>query len=187
MVAFNVQIPPYTFISGQIGLIPASLALPSPPITTLAPSPTTSSTLPLETALALQHTARIVRAAPNSRLGDGSDGGFGWSDTSSELATNNFSRDGSREGGWIQLAIYYFVRAADMDHVRRNVELVDGVRVPCSLSSGHAHPVMIEEADTDAVCGPFIASARCSHRETSPRAQRPIYFAPGIVRGRGGR
>ncbi|KAF8450553.1 hypothetical protein L210DRAFT_2396719 [Boletus edulis BED1] len=86
-----------------------------------------SSTLPLETALVLQHTARIIRAAPNSGLGDGSDGGFNRSDSSSKPDMDDVSRDGRREGGWIQLAIYYLAHVADVDHVRKNVELVDGL------------------------------------------------------------
>lgn len=125
--------PPYTFISGQIGLIPSSLTLPSPSVSPSAPSSspsTTSSTLPLETALVLQHTARIIRAAPNSRLGNDSKGGFGESDSSSESSVDDVSRDGTGEEGWIQLAIYYLVHVADVDHVRKNVELVDGVCLP---------------------------------------------------------
>ncbi|KAI9574698.1 hypothetical protein HD554DRAFT_2166162 [Boletus coccyginus] len=124
-----ISIPPYTFISGQIGLIPSSLALPSPSLAPTIPS-SQSSTLPLETALILQHAARIVRAAPNSRLGDGSDGGFGWSDSNSEPGMDDVSRAGSGEGGWIQLAIYYLIHIADVDHVRKNVELIDGKLTP---------------------------------------------------------
>lgn len=42
---------PYVFISGQIGLLPPSLTLPSP------------SSFALETALVFQHTDRVIRAA----------------------------------------------------------------------------------------------------------------------------
>ncbi|KAG6378701.1 hypothetical protein JVT61DRAFT_12973 [Boletus reticuloceps] len=125
-----ISIPPHTFISGQIGLIPSSLTLPSPSTalsTSSSQSSTMSSTLPLETALVLQHTARIIRAAPNSGLGDGSDGGFNRSDSSSKPDMDDVSRDGNREGGWIQLAMYYLVHVADVDHVRKNVELIDGL------------------------------------------------------------
>jgi len=45
------QVEPYVFVSGQIGLLPPSLTLPSPP------------SLALETALVFQHTDRVVRAA----------------------------------------------------------------------------------------------------------------------------
>jgi diphthine-ammonia ligase len=165
MTVSNAQIPPYTFISGQIGLIPSSLTLPSP--SPSSPSPqssttTTSSTLPLETALVLQHTARIIRAAPNSRLGDGSEGGFGRGDSGSEPGIDDVSGDESGEGGWIQLAIYYLVHIADVDHVRKNVELVDGVRTVRPSSLDHANPVTIKEADTDALCSRVIPSTRCS-------------------------
>jgi diphthine-ammonia ligase len=44
-------VEPYVFVSGQIGLLPASLTLPSPP------------SFALETALAFQHTDRVIRAA----------------------------------------------------------------------------------------------------------------------------
>jgi len=87
----------------------------------------TSSTLPLEIALTLQHTARIIRAAPNSMLGDGSEGGFGGSDSSSESGMDELSKAGRGEGGWIQLALYYLVDVADLNHVRKNVEPVDGL------------------------------------------------------------
>ncbi|KAG1907061.1 meiotically up-regulated 71 protein [Suillus fuscotomentosus] len=46
-----VTVEPYVFVSGQIGLLPASLTLPSP------------SSLALETALVFQHTERVIRAA----------------------------------------------------------------------------------------------------------------------------
>ncbi|KAG1833394.1 hypothetical protein EV424DRAFT_1365178 [Suillus variegatus] len=46
-----VTVEPYVFVSGQIGLLPASLTLPSP------------SSLALETALVFQHTDRVIRAA----------------------------------------------------------------------------------------------------------------------------
>ncbi|KAG2757390.1 hypothetical protein P692DRAFT_201843350 [Suillus brevipes Sb2] len=46
-----VTVEPYVFVSGQIGLLPASLTLPSPP------------SFALETALAFQHTDRVIRAA----------------------------------------------------------------------------------------------------------------------------
>ncbi|KAG2152366.1 meiotically up-regulated 71 protein [Suillus cothurnatus] len=46
-----VTVEPYVFVSGQIGLLPPSLTLPSPP------------SLALETALVFQHTDRIIRAA----------------------------------------------------------------------------------------------------------------------------
>lgn len=45
---------PYVFVSGQIGLLPSSLTLPSP------------SSLALETALAFQHTDRVIGAANNT-------------------------------------------------------------------------------------------------------------------------
>ncbi|KAF8845824.1 adenine nucleotide alpha hydrolases-like protein [Paxillus ammoniavirescens] len=93
-----ISIPPYTFISGQIGLLPASLTLPSAVLDTLSTPP--ASPLPLETALALQHTARVIRASPNSGLGG---------------------------GGWIQLAIYYLVHTEDVTHVQMGVGLVDGI------------------------------------------------------------
>lgn len=178
---FTLQIPPYTFISGQIGLIPSSLTLPSPSSTTSPESSTISSTLPLETALVLQHTARIIRAAPNSGLGDGSEGGFGGSDPGS----GDDSRYGHGEGGWIQLAVYYLVHVADVDHVRKNVESIDGVRLPRSSSLENTN-VMTDEADTDGLCSRFVPSTRRSYREASPRAQRPIYHSWfKIIRGRG--
>ncbi|KAF9247329.1 hypothetical protein BU15DRAFT_39022 [Melanogaster broomeanus] len=62
-----ISIPPYTFVSGQIGLIPSSLILPPPSPHSYSTS--TASPLPLETALALQHTARVIRAAPNAGQG----------------------------------------------------------------------------------------------------------------------
>ncbi|KAG2349032.1 hypothetical protein BDR05DRAFT_873705 [Suillus weaverae] len=46
-----VTVEPYVFVSGQIGLLPPSLTLPSPP------------SLALETALVFQHTDRVIRAA----------------------------------------------------------------------------------------------------------------------------
>ncbi|KAG2156182.1 hypothetical protein DEU56DRAFT_906354 [Suillus clintonianus] len=46
-----ITVEPYVFISGQIGLLPPSLTLPSPP------------SLALETALVFQHTDRVIRAA----------------------------------------------------------------------------------------------------------------------------
>ncbi|OAX44530.1 hypothetical protein K503DRAFT_729194 [Rhizopogon vinicolor AM-OR11-026] len=46
-----VTVEPYVFVSGQIGLLPSSMALPSP------------SSLALETALVFQHTDRVIRAA----------------------------------------------------------------------------------------------------------------------------
>jgi diphthine-ammonia ligase len=50
---FSMQVEPYVFVSGQIGLLPASLTLPSPP------------SLALEAALVFQHTDRVIRAANN--------------------------------------------------------------------------------------------------------------------------
>jgi diphthine-ammonia ligase len=47
-------VEPYVFISGQIGLLPPSLTLPSP------------SSLALEIALVFQHTDRVIRAANNA-------------------------------------------------------------------------------------------------------------------------
>ncbi|KAG1892328.1 meiotically up-regulated 71 protein [Suillus subluteus] len=46
-----VTVEPYVFVSGQVGLLPPSLTLPSPP------------SLALETALVFQHTDRVIRAA----------------------------------------------------------------------------------------------------------------------------
>lgn len=46
-----ITVEPYVFVSGQIGLLPPSLTLPSP------------SSLALETALVFQHTDRVIRAA----------------------------------------------------------------------------------------------------------------------------
>ncbi|KAG1759806.1 hypothetical protein EDD22DRAFT_848950 [Suillus occidentalis] len=46
-----VTVEPYVFVSGQIGLLPPSLTLPSPP------------SFALETALVFQHTDRVIRAA----------------------------------------------------------------------------------------------------------------------------
>lgn len=46
-----VTVEPYVFISGQIGLLPPSMTLPSPP------------SFALETALVFQHTDRVIRAA----------------------------------------------------------------------------------------------------------------------------
>ena len=167
-------------------MIPSSLTLPS--VTHPSQSSITPSTLPLETALVLQHTTRIIRAAPNSGLGDGSEGGFGRSDSNSESDTNDISGDSSGKGGWIQLAVYYLVHVTDVDHLRKNVELVDGVRMSRPSTLKHANLVTFKEADTDALCCPFIPPAQCSHRETSSRAQRSVYhFRSRRNRGRGGR
>ncbi|KAG0709763.1 hypothetical protein DFH29DRAFT_1012164 [Suillus ampliporus] len=51
---YSQAITPCVFVSGQIGLLPPSLTLPSPP------------SLALETALVFQHTDRVIRAANNA-------------------------------------------------------------------------------------------------------------------------
>ncbi|KAJ7179009.1 hypothetical protein C8R46DRAFT_1159714 [Mycena filopes] len=74
-----IMVDERVFISGQIGLIPASLSLPSP------------QSLAVETALSLQHVARVAEA----------------------LATNT--------GGWTgntQLALYWLANASDLSSVR---------------------------------------------------------------------
>ncbi|KIN92985.1 hypothetical protein M404DRAFT_172052 [Pisolithus tinctorius Marx 270] len=84
---YSQAISPWTFISGQIGLLPASLTLPTSSDILPPYSPDVecdpeirscleTSSLALETALVLQHISRVIRAAPiSSRNGD--EGGFG--------------------------------------------------------------------------------------------------------------
>ncbi|KAG9317438.1 hypothetical protein JVU11DRAFT_1638 [Chiua virens] len=173
--SFNAQIPPYTFISGQIGLIPSSLTLPPPS--------SESSTLPLETALVLQHTARIIRAAPNSGLGDGSEGGFGVNDSRSEVDSGDVSRNANGEGGWIQLAIYYLVHRADVDHVRKHVESVDGLTptvyvVLLSLPRGAR-----VEKQVLVHSGRFVVSDPDSSKEEEDEEELVVAKSPQFVQG----
>lgn len=129
-----ISISPWTFVSGQIGLLPASLTLPAssniPP-----PCPPDvecdseirscldASSLALETALVLQHTSRLIRAAPIScRKGD--EGGFGGSDGASE----EINADG--QGGHVQLALYYLVDTHDLKHVQAGVTAANDPLTP---------------------------------------------------------
>ncbi|KAH7887634.1 hypothetical protein F5I97DRAFT_862930 [Phlebopus sp. FC_14] len=120
-----ISIPPRTFISGQIGLVPASLTL---------------STLPLETGLVLQHTARIIRAAPNARTGDGGDGGFGLSDHGSADEMEEGHGSDVERGGHVQLALYYLAHIQDVHHVRRVVSVIDEPRSPTLFTVLHSLP-----------------------------------------------
>ncbi|KAG6336691.1 hypothetical protein ID866_2398 [Astraeus odoratus] len=119
--------------SCQIGLLPASLTLPvSSHIP--APYPSTAdddvsgdthaysreSSLPLETSLVLQHTARVIRAAPDARGYDEARG-FGGSD-GVEVDT-----DAESQGGHIYLALYYLVDMQDLKHVCKGVVATDEV------------------------------------------------------------
>lgn len=129
-----VSISPWTFISGQIGLLPASLTLPAssdipppyPPDVERDPeihSCLKTSSLALETALVLQHTSRVIRAAPiSSRNGD--EGGFGECDSVGE-GTNVDS-----QGGHVQLALYYLVDAHDLNHARAGVTAAENPPTP---------------------------------------------------------
>ncbi|KAL4076098.1 hypothetical protein J3A83DRAFT_4224936 [Scleroderma citrinum] len=121
-----INIPPWTFVSGQIGLLPASLTLP---VSSRIPSPHPptadiesidvgaclgESSLPLETSLVLQHTARVIRAAPGAR-GFSDVGGFGDSDgVEVDIAAN-------RQDGYILLALYYLVNVQDLKHVQNGI------------------------------------------------------------------
>ncbi|KAI6130411.1 hypothetical protein EDD16DRAFT_1085596 [Pisolithus croceorrhizus] len=129
-----ISISPWTFISGQIGLLPASLTLPASS-NILPPCPPDvecdseirscidASSLALETALVLQHTSRVIRAAPiSSRNGD--EGGFGGSDGAGEDA----NADG--QGGHVQLALYYLVDAHDLKHVQAGVTATNDPPTP---------------------------------------------------------
>lgn len=129
-----ISISPWTFVSGQIGLLPASLTLPTssnipPPCSpdvecdSEIRSCLNASSLALETALVLQHTSRLIRAAPIS-CKKGDEGGFGGSDGASE-ETN---ADG--QGGHVQLALYYLVDAHDLKHVQAGVTAANDPLTP---------------------------------------------------------
>lgn len=129
-----VSISPWTFISGQIGLLPASLTLPTSSDILPPYSPDVecdpeirlcleTSSLAVETALVLQHTSRVIRAAPiSSRNGD--EGGFGGSDG----AGKETNADG--QGGHVQLALYYLVDVHDLKHVQAGVAAANDPLVP---------------------------------------------------------
>ncbi|KIL00598.1 hypothetical protein PAXRUDRAFT_129434 [Paxillus rubicundulus Ve08.2h10] len=179
-----ISIPPYTFISGQIGLLPASLTLPSAVLDTLStPSLQPASPLPLETALALQHIVRIIRASPNSGLGDGSEGGFGRSD---RVCGDSLEGSDDRYNGWIQLAIYYLVHTEDVTHVQKSVGLVDGTTPTlCAVLSSLPRGARIEK-QVLVHSGRFVdhdgeSTFEDTEEEEGSVMDRPPEFVDGLV------
>ncbi|KIM68824.1 hypothetical protein SCLCIDRAFT_13563 [Scleroderma citrinum Foug A] len=130
-----INIPPWTFVSGQIGLLPASLSLPAssripPPYPPAAKVESVDvskclgdSSLPLETSLVLQHTARVIRAAPGAR-GNSDAGGFNGSDGI------EVSPIEEKRGGHVLLVLYYLVNIQDVKHVQNGIMAADGPLTP---------------------------------------------------------
>lgn len=79
------------------------------------------SSLPLETSLVLQHTARVIRAAPGAR-GNSDAGGFNGSDGI------EVSPIEEKRGGHVLLVLYYLVNIQDVKHVQNGIVAADGVR-----------------------------------------------------------